>query len=221
MIEVASRKKSFLGVLSVLCGEVLTGDVHMERPILKRALGQPGSRPEYRWFELKDATLEAGKILLEKKRMPVLYAYGQTGYGKPGYNMMNREWDFYYMVGAGIRWNIWDWNQNNRGRQVIEQQQLILLNSRASFDKQLESRLIQEEAKMEQHRKSMELEEQVLEIQKEISDHAAAKLANGTITATDYITELNKESMARINLASHQVQLMQAIANYLTIQGNL
>jgi hypothetical protein len=46
-------------------------------------------------------------------------------------------------------------------------------------------------------------------------------LSNGTITATDYITELNKESMARISLATHQVQLMQSIANYLTIQGNL
>ena len=48
-----------------------------------------------------------------------------------------------------------------------------------------------------------------------------SKLANGTITATEYMTELNKESMARIRLATHQVQLMQSMANYLTIQGNL
>ena len=74
---------------------------------------------------------------------------------------------------------------------------------------------------MEQYRKSMELDEQVLTLQEEISEHAAVKLSNGTITTTDYITELNKESMARISLATHQVQLMQSIANYLTIQGNL
>ena len=153
--------------------------------------------------------------------MPVLYAYGQTGYGKPGYNMMSEEWDFYYMVGAGLRWNIWDWNNSKRDRQVIQQQQHMLQNQRASFDKEIESQKVQEETRMEQYRKSMELEAQVLELQEEISEHAAIKLSNGTITATDYITELNKESMARINLATHQVQLMQSIANYLTIQGNL
>ena len=45
--------------------------------------------------------MEAGKELVGKRRMPVLYAFGQTGYGKPGYNMLSDEWDFYYLVGAG------------------------------------------------------------------------------------------------------------------------
>ena len=48
----------------------------------------------------------------------------------------------------------------------------------------------------------MEMEKQVLKLQEEISEHAAAKLANGTITVTDYITELNKERISRINLAN-------------------
>ena len=52
----------------------------------------------------------------------------------------------------------------------------------------------------------MELEEQVLELQEEISENAATKLSNGTITATDYITELNKESLARNNLATQRDQ---------------
>ncbi len=61
----------------------------------------------------------------------------------------------------------------------------------------------------------------MLQLREEISDHAATKLSNGTITATEYITELNKESLARINLATHEILLKQSICNYLTIQGNL
>ena len=221
MLEIDSRKKSYIGALTLLCGGEFHEGVHLEKPELDRFMGKEYSRPEYQWFDLKDASMEAGKELIGKKRMPVLYAFGQTGYGKPGYNMMSEEWDYYYMVGAGLRWNIWDWNNNNRDRQVIEQQQHILRNQRATFDKEIESLKVQEEAKMEQFRKSMELEEQVLELQEDISEHAATKLANGTITATEYITELNKESMARINLATHQVKLMQSIANFLTIQGNM
>ncbi|MEN8229103.1 MAG: TolC family protein [Bacteroidota bacterium] len=221
MLEIDSRKKAYFGALTVLCGDEIHEGVHLEKPELDRLMGKQYNRPEYQWFDLKEASMEAGKELIGKQRMPVLYAFGQTGYGKPGYNMMSEEWDYYYMVGAGLRWNIWDWNNNNRERQVIEQQQYMLRNQRATFDKEIESLKVQEEANLEQFRKSIELEEQVLKLQKEISDHAATKLANGTITATDYITELNKESMARINLSTHQVKLMQSIANYLTIQGNM
>ncbi len=97
----------------------------------------------------------------------------------------------------------------------------MLQNQRSSFDKELESLRVQEESKIEQYRKSLKLEEEVLQLQKEISEHAALRLENGTITATDYVTELNKESISRINLAMHQVKLIKSIANYLNIQGNL
>ncbi len=153
--------------------------------------------------------------------MPVLYAFGQTGYGKPGYNMMSETWDYYYMVGAGFKWKIWDWNNTSREKQLIGYQQEMLQTQRASFDKEIESQLVQEEAKIEQYRLTMEMDQQVLELQKKISEQAAVQLDNGTMTATDYVTELNKESLARITLATHQIMLMQSMANYLTIQGNL
>jgi outer membrane protein TolC len=172
-------------------------------------------------FDLKHKSMEAGKELVGKKRMPVLYAFGQTGYGKPGYNMMNENWDYYYMLGAGLKWKIWDWNKTSREKQIIGYQQEMLQTRRASFDKEIESLLVQEEAKIEQYRQTMEMDQQVLELQKQISEQAAVQLENGTLTATDYVTELNKESLARITLATHQVMLMQSKANYLTIQGNL
>jgi len=221
MAEIDARKKAFLGALKVLCGDGIHEGIQLETPYLDPITSKQNSRPEHQWFDLKNASMEAGKELMSKKRMPVLYAFGQTGYGKPGYNMMSDGWDFYYMVGAGLKWKIWDWNSSKRDRQVIDQQQNMLLSQRASFDKEIESLKVQEEAKIEQFRNSMELEGEVLVLQEEISENAAVKLANGTITATEYITELNKESVARINLATHRLRLIQSIANYLNIQGNL
>jgi outer membrane protein TolC len=165
--------------------------------------------------------MEAGKELVGRKRMPVLYAFGQTGYGKPGYNMMSEDWDSYYMLGAGLKWKIWDWNTTSREKQLIGYQQQMLHTQRASFDQEIESLMVQEEARIEQYRLTMGMDRQVLELQKLISEQAAVQLDNGTMTATDYVTELNKESLARITLATHQVMLMQSMANYLTLQGNL
>jgi len=221
MIEVESRLKSFMAALKVLCGEGFNEDAILGKPHFE-GFEQAGlARPEHMLFDLKHKSMEAGKELVGKKRMPVLYAFGQTGYGKPGYNVMNENWDYYYMLGAGLKWKIWDWNKSSREKQIIGYQQEMLQTQRASFDKEIESLLVQEEAKIDQYRQTMEMDQQVLELQKQISEQAAVQLDNGTMTATDYVTELNKESLARITLATHQVMLMQSKANYLTIQGNL
>jgi outer membrane protein TolC len=221
ILEVNSGKKALMDALNVLCGTNLREDARLRLPQLDALSGDQVNRPEYILFDLKDASLEAGKELTGRKRMPVLYAFGQAGYGKPGYNMLSGEWDTYYMVGAGFKWNIWDWNITGQEKQVIQNQQMMLQNQRKTFTKEISSLLVQEEAKMEQYRRTMELEQQVLDLQQEISKHAATKLNNGTITATDYITELNKESLARNKLATHRIMLSQSITNYLTIQGNL
>jgi outer membrane protein TolC len=221
ILEAESRRQALFNALNVLCGASFEKNVVLVLPQLDGYPMEYLNRPEFKLFELKEASLEAGKALTARRRMPVLYAFGQTGYGKPGYNLMSETWDFYYMVGAGLKWNIWDWNTTGQEKQVIENQQMMLRNQRATFDKEISSSLVQEEARMEQYRKSMELEEQVLRLQGEISKNAAIRLSNGTITATDYITELNKESLARNNLATHRIRLTQSITNYLTIQGNL
>lgn len=227
VLEIESRKNAYIETLRVLCGEGISADAEFLVPELSlESPGDTGSRgtylrPEYLLFDLKDASLEAGKELQGKKRMPVLFAFGQAGYGKPGYNMLSEDLDFYYMVGAGLKWQIWDWNNTSLDKQVLGYQQQILQNQRASFDKELNSMKVQEEAKIEQYRKTMVLDLRVLELQQKISKQAALQLEHGTMTASDYITELNKESMARIKLDTHRVQMMQAIASYLTIEGKL
>ena len=45
------------------------------------------------------------------------------------------------------------------------------------------------------------------------------RLENGVITSTDYITELNAEMQARIQLDMHRIQLEQARIDYLTAKG--
>jgi outer membrane protein TolC len=221
ILELASRKKAHMSALKVICGEGFSVGSVLEKPQFSDVFSEEVARPEYRLFDLRQASMEAGKELMTKKRLPVLYAFGQTGYGKPGYNMLSEDWDYYYMFGAGLRWKIWDWNSTSREKQLIGYQQQMLRTQRATFDKEIKTLLVQEEAKMEQYRLTMEMDRQVMELQEKISRQAAVQLENGTMTATDYITELNKESLARITLATHQVMLEQSMANYLTIQGNL
>ena len=154
ILEVDSGKKALMDALNILCGSNLAQDTRLQVPQLEAVSADQLNRPEYILFDLKDASLEAGKELTGRKRMPVLYAFGQAGYGKPGYNMMSGEWDTYYMVGAGFKWNIWDWNTTGQEKQVIQKQQMMLQNQRETFTKEISSKLVQAEAEIARYRQT-------------------------------------------------------------------
>jgi len=46
-------------------------------------------------------------------------------------------------------------------------------------------------------------------------------LDNGIITSTDYLTELNAESKAKLDLEVHKIQLIKAMLEYQAAIGDL
>jgi hypothetical protein len=58
-----------------------------------------------------------------------------------------------------------------------------------------------------------------VELYTQVADAYAAQLENGTLTAAEYITQLNKAEEARINLELHRMQLLIATLNYNTLLG--
>ncbi len=189
--------------------ELQAGDHHVD------------SRPEQRWFELQEASLEAGKALIAQKRMPILYAYGQLGYGNPGYNILGAEWDSYYLLGAGLRWNIWDWRQNRREQAQLSEQQQMLYNRREQFEKELELGLSVEEIRIARLEAALITDEAILSLQSDLASTAALQLEEGVITAIEYVEALNEEHMARINRDANRIKLARARTNLLTIRGEL
>ncbi|MBN1132601.1 MAG: TolC family protein [Bacteroidales bacterium] len=221
LIEIDTRRDALIKILGTYLGIKLPEGACLRDPAMTFIRDEEGSRPEYNWFLLQNASLDALEKLSESKRMPLLYAYGQAGYGKPGYNMLNNQWDTYYMVGAGLRWTVWDWKKNSRERGIIEQQKERITNNEASFRSSIQIQLAEEEAKIERYSRSLELDRKIHALQKEIISEAASKLENGMITASEFILELNREKMARIRVETNRILLNYAIASYRTINGTL
>ncbi|MCJ7800727.1 MAG: hypothetical protein MUP82_00020, partial [Candidatus Marinimicrobia bacterium] len=57
-------------------------------------------------------------------------------------------------------------------------------------------------------------DDEVIALRENITSTFASQLDKGIITATDYLTELNAETQARLNKQLHIIQLAQAKANY-------
>jgi hypothetical protein len=64
-------------------------------------------------------------------------------------------------------------------------------------------------------------DEKILDLRKNIAAASLSRLNNGTITATDYLTDMNAEIMAKLQYENHKILKMQAVCNSLLLKGKL
>jgi outer membrane protein TolC len=176
-------------------------------------------RPEQVLYDLQILNLDASMDLVSKQRHPKAYVFGSFAYGNPGLNFFRDELRGYYVVGAGLQWNIWDWSKTSRSKQDISIQQELVRSQKAAFDKNLNIQLSEKQAEISKYSEAVIRDEEIVLLREKISKSAASQLENGMITTTDYIAELNAETEARIRLETHRIQLVQAQINYLTTKG--
>jgi outer membrane protein TolC len=153
--------------------------------------------------------------------MPKLYAFGQLGYGRPGLNMLNNEFDDFYIVGATLKWNFWDWNKTKREKQVYAIQKSMVTTKRENFTKNLSIDLQNRKAAIQKLEEALKRDADIVTLRSGITQIAQSQLNNGVITTSDYLNELNAETQARINLETHKIQLEQAKVSYLLGMGGL
>lgn len=178
-------------------------------------------RPETAAFDIQKTLAENNIGLLKTVNRPKLYAFAQSGYGKPGLNMLNDEFDYYYIAGLALKWNLIDWGENhNKIKSGNLQLQSIELNKN-NFDRKINIALQNELAKINHYTSAIGKDRQLIELQGKIKESASAKFQNGAITATDYIAESNAELMARIRHETNIILLAQSIINYQLIKGDI
>jgi len=224
MLELNSQEETSFNVLSQLMGRSLNVDTKLEVTQFDKEsviISDVGSknRPEYQWYLNQKSLLDAQNNLLKKDRYPVVSAFGQMGYGNPGYNQLTDEFDTYYMLGAKISWNIFDWKSNRRKQKAIVIQKDLVETQELSFTQNLRIDMGKESNDIRKFEILLEKDDAIIELQQDISKSSASQLDNGVITSSDYLVDLNKEIQAKLNREYHQIQLSQSIAEYNRIIG--
>ena len=176
-------------------------------------------RPELKMFELQQSRLTGQDRLTETKSKPKVAGFGTLGYGRPGLNMLSNEFKGYAMVGAKLSWNIWNWNQTNTERQVFGVQKSIIETQKESFNQNLKIVLQNNRSEINKYQSLIETDNQIIQLRNEITLSSASQLNNNVITSSEYLTEVNAELQARLNLKTHFVKLAQAKINYLITLG--
>ncbi len=169
------------------------------------------SRPELQIFDLRKEQLDAGLQVIQSKRMPKAFGFATLGYGNPpGSNFFKDEFAPYYILGAGIKWNIFDWNKVKNEKQVITLQQGIIDNRKSDLTDNLNRLLEAKSAEISSLKSLLESDSELIALRKRITAAAESQYENGTITATEYLNEMNSERQALINYEIHKINLAMA-----------
>lgn len=220
ILELKSNRETVLSALSIMTGKPVEQFPALELEIDKITLDQPLQRPEINLFARQAELLNANAEMLKKQRNPKLFGFGQAGYGKPGLNMLNNDFDTYYLVGVGFNWNVLDWKNTGRQRQVIKLQQEIVQTKQEAFLRNIDIASDQQNKQIAQLSELLQTDGELIKVRERITKTSASKLENGSITMADYIQDLNAETSAKLTLETHRIQLKEAQVKLITIKGN-
>jgi outer membrane protein TolC len=218
-VEISNTRKGLMDALSVLMNKELNEQTVLEPPVDIAAIDTLVTRPELALYESQSKLIEGQQQLITSKILPRTSLFFQGGYGKPGLDFLSSNFAFFYITGVRLNWSLGDLYNTKRERRIVDldkenvnvQKEIFLLNTK--------SQLKQQRAEIEKFEQLVATDQEIINLRFRVTEAAKVQLENSVITASDYIREVNAESLARQQLASHRLQLLQSKINYLLISG--
>jgi len=103
-IELNASRKGLVDVLSLFINRALPSTVQLEKPtVIAAVISEPVVRPELKLFDYQQSLFKVQNQLISAKNRPHTSLFVQGGYGRPGLNMLNNQFDWFYI--AGVRLN--------------------------------------------------------------------------------------------------------------------
>ncbi len=218
--ETNIKKAALLRMLSDVTGIKIDPSMKLVIPVQVADTTPEILRPELELFNLRKDQLSATLKIIESKRMPKAFGFATLGYGNPpGNNFFKDQFAPYYLMGAGIKWNIFDWNKAKNEKEVINLQQTIIEARKSDLTDNLNRMLEAKKAEISNFQSLIITDTELITLRKNITAAAESQYENQLITATDYLNEMNSELQVIINHEIHKISLAMAIIEYMNISG--
>jgi len=212
-IELLANRSELLNKLGLLIGKSLTNTTQISLPQVYISEHQ-NKRPELALFELQKNIVNANTEILKKSNYPKISAFGTGGIGNPGLNMLDNSLQEFYMVGAKVQWNVFDWSANKKQAQALIINKDIIEVQKDVFEWQQNIAANSFHAEIEKYNTLLQSDKKLISLQKKILATAEKQLKHDLITTADYTEELNKLLETEINQKKHKIQMLLAKANY-------
>ena len=218
-VELMANRRGFIQMLGLLINKPVTENIQLLVPASK-SVTLTNNRPELRMFDAQKNIFAAQEKLISARTIPRLSLFFQGGYGKPALNMLDPNWDFYYIGGLRLSWNLSAFYTFKKDKKIVFINQDLMEVQRQVFLFNTQLSITQQQAELNKIEALIKTDEEILSLRTSIKATANAQLENGTITAIDYVSYVNAEDQAKQNKFTHQLQLLMAQYTTQTLSGN-
>ena len=218
-VELNNSRTSFMRVLGLLINQPLDETTVLESPKTP-TLSSDIKRPELTLYDLQKKTYDVQSKQLETGLMPLINAYFDGSYGRPTLNTVSNEFGPYWIAGIKFNWSLtalYTW-KNNRHIYSLNQNDLDIQKETFLYNTKIS--MAQEDQDIRKYNELVANDQKIVDLRVSVKTASDAQLQNGIITGHDYITQVDAEAQARLNLVLHQVQLLQAQYKHLNTSGN-
>ena len=218
-IETRATKKGLVDAMAVFLGQPINENVQLEKQVINNVVYGEITRPELKLYNDQSKLIDQQNKLITARNRPKASLFAQGGYGRPGLNMLVNEFDTYYIGGLRLNWSLDGLYKTKKEREKIEVNKKIVDTEKETFLLTTNTQLVRQQAEIEKLKQLIVSDSAIIALRRTVTDASKAQLESGVITATDYLIDVNAEDQARQGLITHEVQLIQAQINYLTISG--
>jgi len=224
--ELNANRRAALAVLSKLTGRQITETDSLALPDLsasvtdaRRAPEEARARPEHQQFATSRERIARQQALVTAQERPRVSTFARLGYGRPGLNFIQDDFDTYAIGGVQLQWRAWTWGAAAREREALALQQEIIAADQAAFAKGLTESIEPDEATIDRLRNVVEIDRRIIGLREQVERSAQIRLQEGAFTASEYVDRSTELLQAQFALVGHQVELAQSSARLLTTLG--
>ncbi|MDH5609540.1 MAG: TolC family protein [Cyclobacteriaceae bacterium] len=219
-VSLAIRQEALRQALGNWVGQ----DLRTYQLIFPEILPPPNAinRVEIRLFDQQNELYHSKILLNQTTKRPRLSAFALAGLGQPNpMNFFETGWSDYYMIGARLQWNAWDWGKTRRNSDILAISQQSITSEKEQFLRNVQSQQFLAASEIEQLNQLLLMDQKLVALQKEILEESRIQAEQGTLSEADYISQLNEYVQVQLQLKLHQIQLSYQTIAYMILTGNL
>jgi outer membrane protein TolC len=218
-IEEEASQKAYLDMLGLFTGLPLDTSTVLATPPAAD-LADNILRPELQWYDLRKRSFDLQDAVADAQLRPHLSFFLQGGYARPGLNLLSNDFEWYYIGGIRLSWSIGGWYTHRNERRLSELGRRMLDVDKETFLFNTRLSLRQDDEEIRKYNQLLQSDARIIALRTEVKHTAYAQLAEGVLTAHDFLSEVIAEDQARQSYILHQVEWWQAQYNFQNQTGH-
>lgn len=223
--ELDAVRASAIDILADLTGQPVTTtefvlpEIDLDYTRASAMVGNARGRPEIEQFARARELLDRQRDARAAQDKPRISAFGRAGYGRPGLNPLNNQFDAYWLAGVQAQWTPFNWGTTDREREVLALQQQIVSADEQAFLESLRRATRQDLETMRRLERELANDDEIIALRENVLAEARVRFNEAVITSAEFIDRQTDVLSARVSRSLHRVELAQARARFLTTLG--